>query len=184
MIEAEADIALGEAIRPAGVAQRRVYGGGPLNVLVCAIVFALFITIGGLGSSALHPAIGRSADLLGLLSLMIGGMVAVSLYARLHMRGFLKALRKLGSPATSRSHFRFDDAGIEIETGRVSYRCPWSAVLLVAHSPRHWLIQVDTTTFAIPKRAFASPVDEQAFVELAKNAISESARQRSAFEKQ
>lgn len=184
MIEAEADIALGEAIRPAGEAQRRVYGGGPLNVLVCAIVFALFITIGGLGSAALYPAIGRSADFLGLLSVVIGGMVAIALYARLHMRGFLRALRRLGSPATSRSHFRFDDAGIAIDTGRVSYRCPWSAVLLVAHSSKHWLIQVDTTTFAIPIRAFTSPADEQAFVELAKNAVSGPARQRSAFENQ
>lgn len=184
MIEADADVALGEAVRPAGEAQRRVYGGGPLNILVCAVVFALFITIGGLGSSALYPAIGRSADLLWLLSLMIGGMVAVSLYARLHMRGFLRALRKLGSPATSHSHFRFDNAGIAIETGRISYRSPWSAVLLVAHSPTHWMIQVDMTTFAIPRRAFAQPSDEQAFVELLTNSISEGARKRSAFENQ
>ena len=184
MIEAEADVALGEAIRPAGEAQRRVYGGGPLNVLICAIVFALFITIGGFGSSALYPALGRTADLLSLLFLMIGGMVAVSLYTRLHMRGFLRALRKLGSPAMSRSHFRFDDDGFAIETGRIFYRLPWSAVLLVASTQTHWLIQVDTTTFAVPKRAFGLPSDEQAFVELARNSISETARAYSAFEDQ
>ena len=184
MIEAEADIALGEAIRPAGEAQRRVYSGGPLNVLICAVVFALFITVGGLGSSALYPAIGRTADFLSLLSVVIGGMVAIALYARLHMRGFLTALRKLGSPEASHSRFLFDEAGMAIETGTISYRLPWNAVLFVAPSPTHWLIQVDTTTFAVPRRAFSEPSDEQAFVELAKSSISEPARQRSAFENQ
>lgn len=184
MIEAEADIALGEAIRPAGEAQRRVYSGGPLNVLICAIVFAFFITVGGLGSSALYPAIGRTADFLSLLSVVIGGMVAIALYARLHMRGFLNALRKLGSPELSRSRFLFDEAGMAIETGRVSYRLPWSAVLFVASSRTHWLVQVDTTTFAIPRRAFAQLSDEQAFVDLAKRSISEAARARSAFDYQ
>jgi len=184
MIEAEADTILGEAIRPAGEAQRRIYGGAPLNILACAIVFALFIAIGSVGSAALYPALGRTADLLSLLFLMIGGIVAVSLYARLHMRGFLRALRKLGTPERSRSHFRFDDAGLSIENGRIFYRVPWSVVLLVAPTRTHWLIQVDTTTFAIPRRAFANSMDEQAFVELARNSISEAARNRSAFENQ
>ena len=55
----------------------------------------------------------------------------------------------------------------------MSHSLPWSAVQLVVRVPDYWLLQVDTTTLAIPRRAFASADDEQAFVELVKTQISE-----------
>ena len=46
MIEAQADIALGEAIRPAAEAHRRITRTGFVSLLVCATLFAL-IMVGG-----------------------------------------------------------------------------------------------------------------------------------------
>ena len=184
MIEGRADIVLGEAIRPASEAQRRIYGGGSVNIILCALVFAVISVAGSFGSVALYPAIGRLADFLPLVTFVIGGVAAIWLYARLHMSGFLKALRKIGSPGVVSSRFRFTEDEIAINTDRMSYRTPWSAVLLIAPTPAHWAIQVDTTTLAIPKRAFASPADEQAFIELAKACLGEDARARSVFDNQ
>lgn len=182
MIEASADVVLGEAIRPAAEAQSRVYGGGIGIILLCALTFGTVAALGPWVGLWLNFAIGGWGDLVAILFLIGAGIGAVAMYARLHQREFLKSLRKIGSPGILRTRFCFDEHRIAIDTDRISYRVPWSSILLVASTPTHWLLQVDTTTLAIPKRAFASPSDEQAFVELAKTSISEAARGRSDFE--
>jgi hypothetical protein len=48
---------------------------------------------------------------------------------------------------------------------------------------QHWLIQVDTATFAVPYRAFSGD-GEQQFLALASKSVSDEARRRSVFAKQ
>ena len=173
MIEAKADIVLGEGIRVAGEAQRRVYGGGIGLVLLCALTFGIVAALGPWIGLWLRPVVGSWSDLVGLLFLIGAGIGAIAMYSTLHRRGFLKSLKKLGSPETIATRFAFDDRGLSVATDRISYSLPWRAVQLVVRVPDYWLLQVDTTTLAIPRRAFASAHDEQAFVELMKTQISE-----------
>ena len=184
MIEAEADIALGEALRPAVEAYRRVYSGGWVAVIVASLIFAAVSIAGTFLAVPLERNFGEWSGIFSILGFILGAVLAISFYNRVQLGGFLKGLRRLGSPDFLPTRFRFDETGLEIDTDRVSYRLPWTAVLLFLPAPKHWLLQADTTTFAIPRRAFARPEDEQAFVELPKNAVSEPARQRSAFENQ
>lgn len=184
MIEAQADIRLGEGIRPSGEAHRHFYRGGPGILIVSAVIFALFITAGGLGASALYPAIGRWADIVSILLVVVGAIVAMAVYSRFHMRGILGALRRIGSPAVCRVRYQFDDHGISTFSERVSHSAPWESVLFMLRSSQHWLAQIDTTTIVIPFRAFGTAAEEQAFVALAKSRLSEDASSRSVFESQ
>ena len=184
MIEASTDVVLGEGIRVAGEAQRRVYGGGIGLVLLCALTFGIVAALGPWIGLWLRPLIGSWSDLVGLLVLIGAGIGAIVMYGTLHRRGFLRSLKNLGSPETIATRFGFRDSGLSIDTERMSYNLPWSAVQLVVRVPDYWLLQVDTTTLAIPRRAFANADDEQAFVELMKNQIPEAVRGRSVFENQ
>lgn len=184
MIEAEADIALGEAIRPAVEAYRRVYNGGWAAVIVASLIFATVSIAGTFVAVPLERNFGQWSGILSILGFILGAVLAIGFYNRVQLGGFLKGLRRLGSPDFVTTRFRFDENGLEIDTDRVSYRLPWTAVQLFLPSPKHWLLQADTTTFAIPRRAFAQPEDEQAFVELAKSSLSEAVRERSVFENQ
>ena len=184
MIEASTDIQLGEAIRPSGDAHRRVYGGTPALVLLSPLTFAGFIVVGSFASFILFPRGGWPSSFISLAAVVIGGIVAIATYSRLHMRGFLKALRRLGSPDTLHIRFRFDDFGISTVSERVSHSAPWAAVQFIVRAKDHWLAQIDTTTLVIPFRAFARATDEQAFVALAKTRLSENALARSILDSQ
>lgn len=176
MIEAEADIVLGEAIRPAAEAHRHVYSGGWVALLAAAMLFATIIVAGSMLAGLLIPFLGPLvSNLMAVLAMIVGGVAAVGLYGRLHMRGFLDALRKAGTPDVLRTRFRFDEGGISVETDRLSHHVPWTAILFAMPSSDHWLVQVDTITLAVPRLAFAGRADEQAFVDLAKASLSESA---------
>ena len=184
MIEAEADVDLGEAIRPAAEAHRQVYRGGFVPIILASLIFATVSVVAMILAAAVTPYLGQWSGIVSMLGFVAGAILAIGFYSRVHLRGFLSGLRKLGSPDSFPTRFRFDESGIEVDTDRVSHRVPWTAVQLFLPAPKHWLLQADTTTLAIPRRAFASAQDEQAFVELAKSRLSEEARQRSVFENQ
>lgn len=184
MIEAQADVVLGEAIGPAAEAHRHVYSGGWIPLLVAALIFAAASIAGMMLAAPLMPALGEWSGILSILGFIIGAILAIRFYSSVQLGGFLRGLRKLGSPAALSTHFRFDDAGIAIHTDRLSHNLPWTAVQLFLPSPKHWLLQADTITLAIPRRAFATSDDEQAFVKLAKSCLTEAARDRSVFENQ
>ena len=182
MIEAKADVALGEAIRPAVEAHRHVYKGGFVPIILASLIFATVSVVGMILAAVVTPVLGQWSGIASMLGFVVGAMLAIGFYSRVHLRGFLKGLRRLGSPDSFPTRFRFDETGIEVDTDRVSHRVPWTAVQLFLPAAQHWLVQADTTTLAIPRRAFTTAQDEQAFVELAKNSLSEPARQSSLFE--
>lgn len=184
MIEAQADIALGEAIRPAAEAHRRITRAGFASLLISATLFAVIMVAGTFLAAWLSRYLGAGADLVSLLAFVAAAMVALGVYSRLALAGFLKGLKQIGSPDVLPTRFRFDDQRISIDTSGVSHSVPWKAVQLVLASPQHWLVQADTTTFAIPRRAFSSSADEQAFVTLAKKRLGDDVLGRSEFDSQ
>jgi hypothetical protein len=85
----------------------------------------------------------------------------------------------LGSPALFHTRFNFDEKGMTISSQRSSWRAPWTSVLFVMPAPDHWLVQVDTTTLAFPRRIFVDSEQEKAFLDLAGRALTPEAKARS-----
>jgi hypothetical protein len=184
-IEANADIALGEAFGPAALAHARVYRDEFSGTLIFGLIFAAGIIGGTMVGTALGAWFPQFRDwttsILGLAGMVAGLFLGLRLYSRRHLTGFLAGLRKLGSPATLPTRFLFDAEGIRTENDRFAHRIAWPAVLFIIPGPDHWLVQVDTMTIAIPRRGFADAAAEQAFLDLARLRMSNEARERSVF---
>lgn len=184
MIEIEADIPLGEAIRPSALAQARVYQTDLRTILLAGLGMAgaiILASIFGMLLPLLSLSLQGMASLLWIAGGFLGLTLAFRIYGYRHMRGFLANLRKMGTPAVYHTRFRFDDDGIAIVSQRSSYSAPWTSVLFVIPAPEHWLVQIDTNTLAIPRRIFAAPADEQAFLDLAAGHLASEAKARSQF---
>jgi hypothetical protein len=185
VLEAQADVKLGEAFKPAAEAQARVYRGEIAGTVALAVPFVGGIVAGtaaGMAVSVWYPQWGSwPTSILSVAGMTIGLMVGLRAYVQRHSRGFLAALRRMGSPPVFPTRFRFGPEGIETVNDRVSHRVAWPAVQFVVPSRDHWLVQVDTLTIAVPRRAFVDPAAEQAFLDLAEASISEEARSRSVF---
>jgi hypothetical protein len=184
-VEASADMLLGEAFDPAAMAHARIYRGGFVSALIFALAFGVGISAGtfaGVAIAVWDPVLGDWATIvLGLAGAVLGFMLGLRLYSRRHLRGILASLSKMGSPPLFPTRFRFEDEAIHVDSERVSHRVAWSAVLFVAPSREHWLVQADTLTLAVPRRAFADAAAEQALLDLAEASLSEEARSRSVF---
>ena len=184
-IEAQADIKLGEAYKPAAEAHDRIYRAGIASIVVLALPFIGGIVLGtaaGMAVAMRFPQWGSwPTSILSLAGMVVGLGIGLRLYSRRHLTGFLGGLRKMGSPPLFPTQFRFGPDGIETVNERVSHRIAWPAVLFVVPSRDHWLLQADTLTLAIPRRAFADPAAEQAFLDLVQARISDEARSRSVF---
>jgi hypothetical protein len=184
MIEAQADIALGEAIRPSALAHSKVYKGGPELVFLPALAFAgalIASTIIGMLLPLVSLRLQGFSSLLWIAGGLFGVTAALRILQRQHLRGYLNGLRRLGSPERFPTQFRFDKAGIAVDNSRHRYQVPWSSVLFVVPAPDHWLVQVDTLTLAVPRRAFADGRAEQGFLDLATAHLSSEAKARSVF---
>ena len=186
-VEASADIALGEAFGPAAVAHARINPGAYGGTIVPGLIFGAGIVGGTTAGDVLGSWFPNLRDLMvtitGLAGIIAGLFLALRYYAKRQRGGFLKGLRAMGSPDIFPTRFVFDDAGMRTENERMSHDIHWPAVLFVCPGPDHWLVQVDTMTFAIPRRVFADAAAEQAFLDLARKNISDAARVRSVFEK-
>ena len=185
VVEANADVKLGEAFKPAAEAQARVYRGEIAGTVALALPFVGGVVVGtvaGMAVSIWYPQWGSwPTSILSLAGMTIGLFLGLRAYSRRHMGGFLAALREMGSPPLFPTRFRFTPEAIETENERVSHRIAWDAVLFVAPGRDHWLVQADTLTLAVPRRAFADPAAEQAFLDLAQARMAEAARSRSVF---
>jgi hypothetical protein len=182
MIDIEADIPLGEAIRPSALAQSRVYKADARAILIPALVLAgaiiLSTTFGWL-LAMLSLTLQSMASLMWIAGAFLGLIAALRIFSAQHMRGFLAGLRDMGSPAFFHTRFNFDEKGMAISSQRSSWRAPWTSVLFVMPAPDHWLVQVDTTTLAFPRRIFADSEQEKAFLDLAVQALTPEAKARS-----
>lgn len=186
MIEAQADVVLGESMKPAVLAHQKVYRGGVRMILLPALALAS----GLIGASILARLLTLASlrlegftSLLWIAGAFLGFMAAVRILSRGHLKGFLNGLRKMGTPPTFATRFRFDDAGLSVESDRSSLRAPWTSVLFIIPAPEHWLVQIDTSTMAIPRRAFADEATEQGFLDLAAASLTPEAKGRSTLKR-
>ena len=182
MIEAEADIVLGEAIGPSALAHSKIHKGGLRLILLPALALAGAIIASsmiGLVLPLISLRLEGMASLLWIGGGLLGVMAALRILSKQQLRGYLNGLRRLGSPATFATRFRFDEQGIAVDSDRHSYRVPWTSVLFVIAAPEHWLVQIDTLTLAVPRRAFSDKGSEAAFIDLVSERLSAEAKARS-----
>jgi hypothetical protein len=188
IVEASADVALGEAIRPAAEASARVYRGELAGTFILALPFVGGIIAGSMAGMVVSwqfPQWGSwPTSVLSLLGMTLGLYFGLRLYSRRHLTGFLAGLRRMGSPELFATRFRFDEQAIAIDNDRLSHRIAWPAVLFIVSSKDHWLVQVDTLTIAVPRRAFADATAEQGFLALALECMTDESRGRSVFKTQ
>ncbi len=187
-VEASADVALGEAIRPAADAHARIYRGEIAGTFILALPFVGGIIAGSMAGMVVSwqfPQWGSwPTSMLSLLGMTLGLYFGLRLYSRRHLDGFLAGLRRMGSPELFPTRFRFDDQAIAIDNDRLSHRIAWPAIHFIVPGKDHWLVQVDTLTIAVPRRAFADHAAEQAFLDLARECMTDDARGRSIFKTQ
>ncbi len=90
----EPDVVLGEGIRVAGEAQRRVYGGGIGLVLLCALTFGIVAALGPWVGLWLRPLVGSWSDLIALLFLIGAGIGAIAMYGQSSSAGISQEIEE------------------------------------------------------------------------------------------
>ena len=189
------EVELGEGARVAFPAHNEI-AGGQGHVLVPAMigmVIALVATplLGSVVAFLLALWLGpqvaaRYADLywsgwtlLQIFTGILGWRMGEQIGLKRHYEHYLRGLAARGAPQTIATRFGIADDGLHVETDRVSHVAAWPSVLQVFAGPTHWLVQTDTLTTAIPKRTFATPEEECAFIEALAARMPEASRARS-----
>jgi hypothetical protein len=132
------------------------------------------------------PASGAAAPpssiggLLTGIGAICGWAAGLSLAQRAHLKRFLAAIRKRGTPAEIAVTFALTDKGRNIDTQRIRYLIAYEAILEVIETATSWLLQVDVTTINLPKRAFGGDrATELAFIEQMLDRMNPEAQARS-----
>ena len=75
--------------------------------------------------------------------------------------------------------FEVTDGGLVIDTGRATMTAAWPAVSDLFVAGPYWIVLTEGTPHFLPKRFFASPAEEKAFLGQVLARMSPEARERS-----
>ena len=185
----QAVVAFEETLAAAPAAVTRMLGSEwfVIGYQVVGVVAGLFI--GVLLSIALNTALlasgaaaapSSTGELLTGIGAIFGWALGLSHAQRAHRQRFLAAIRKRGAPPEAAVTFALADAGLNIDTQRIRYQIAYEAILEVIETASAWLLQADTTTIYLPKRAFGGDrMAEIAFIEQLLNRMNSDAQARS-----
>jgi hypothetical protein len=195
MAEVSVEIGLGEGSRAASPAHLRLSGGAkrvlapamaglivgfvaaPMLGSIAAWLIARFA--GGAAFERIAGTYWNAVTLLQIVGAVVGWEMGEKLGLAQGFRRFLAAVAERGAPAAFPTRFRLADDGFHIDNGRLAHVAAWAAVLEVFEGPQHWLVQIDTVTVALPKRAFATREAERAFLRELASRMTPGARARS-----
>jgi hypothetical protein len=192
-LTASAEIRTGEAFPVLPIAQSRMVGrtaflhGYPFVGLFAGMMMSSFVVM---ALPWLFSVVGIEAswddDWLVSLSFVIQLIGTVMGYAmgwnaamRRHAAKFLVGVKARGTPETIRFHYAIEADALAVSSDRISHRLAWHAIQEVMPAPDHWLLQVDTITIILPRRAFADEKAEGSFLRELLARISPEARGRS-----
>jgi hypothetical protein len=183
-----AELRLGQSIALAPIAQARMIGSqwfvlayqiaGLLLGITLGTWLAFRVPIAMVVQDWLVPTYLPVQGLIVLCG-VIGWSTGLSLAQWRHRAKFLAGIKARGTPDSVRASYAVEDAGLRITTPRVDYSIAWDAILEIVPSPETWLIQVDTITYLLDKRAFADPQAERAFLAEVLQRIRQDVRERS-----
>ena len=117
--------------------------------------------------------------LIQILATVMGFAVAWNAAVRRHATKFLAGIKARGTPETLRFTYTIEPEALVVASDRIVHRLAWQAILEVIRAPEHWLLQVDTLTIVVPRRAFADEDAEREFLRTVLERITPEARERS-----
>ncbi len=177
-----------ESLGAAPAAVRRVLGSetfvliyqvaGIVAGLLAGVLLSIALTSVLLAAGA-TAAPSLSGELITGIGAISGWAFGLSRAQRAHQRRFLAAIRKRGSPREIAATFELKGSVLKIATPRVTYHLSSNAILEIIEAAHAWLIQVDITTFYLPKRAFPNEMQEHAFIEQLLDVMEPDAKARS-----
>jgi hypothetical protein len=195
MREIDVELELGEGGRVAPLLQDKLAGGqrralfpGMIGMIVGLVVVPITGTmilyadarlLGGALGLRPGPGYWGVVTLVQIGAAVFGWEIGVQVGQRRHYQRYLGALAARGTPRRLLTRFAIAEDGLRVESDRASHLARWPTVLEIGGAETHWLIQTDTLTMALPKRAFASPDDERAFVAELLAHMTPAARERS-----
>ena len=189
-----AEIRAGEAFSVIPLAQARMVGGQGfmlayqfLGLLGGMLLSSLFVQ---LVLPALLRPFGIEADwgeqwlvslaiFIELTGTVLGYAIGFNLAARRHAKKFLAGIKARGTPEAMTFGYAIEPDGLTVSSERIRHHLPWAAIQELIPAPGHWLLQVDTLSVMVPKRAFGDEAAERAFLSTILERIAPDARERS-----
>jgi len=104
------------------------------------------------------------------------GVVLIQLLARPAMR---RALAQRGQAYEQALTFRLTAEGLAFDSGDLAMTAHWSCVTDLYRTRKYWVFLVQSSAMVLPRRFFASPDAERAFVAEALSRMTGAARARS-----
>ena len=160
------EIKIGEATRWAGKAAARL-NGHPWPVIISNAVSGGVMVIVMLGHGILQNLLDWPAwawipaIVIGLyVSLRLGVMACRAWCVRHARKAF--GVRGLVDPVPTA--FRIEDDAFVSLSGQVEVRAPWTAVSDVFIAGPYWVILAQSHPIYLPRRFFATPAEEKAFL--------------------
>jgi hypothetical protein len=196
MTTVKVDIDRGEAVRVAPIAFEAIAGSWRRSLIPAAIGMAiglliaptlgamiLFLAFLPLGSEAAIASKGHHESVyitLEIAGALIGWKMGERWYWKRHIDRFVRGLEERGTPAKVETAFSIEQEGFRTVSVRGTTIASWPSIIEVWCIPTHWLIQTDSFTFALPRRAFPTEEQERHFVAKLAACLSDQARRRSA----
>jgi len=177
----EGEMQVGEASRYAGRASGRLSGHpGPMIVanVVAALATIVPIVLFGIWRSMVDAPAWLWAP--AVLVAMAFGLWAGPAACRGYTVGvFRRNLAERGLPSQFHSRFEITDEAFVNSTGRMKMSAEWAAVSDIVQTGPYWILLAEGHPQFLPRRYFASPVEEKAFLSAMLSRMTPEARRRS-----
>ena len=139
------------------------------------LVFILFV-VGELGKYLPGPIAGSPFEPILLMAAVFGVWRGYVWWARTSVTA---GWRRLGAPDLSKVTFEAAPDAFVIDTPGYKVSIPWNGVLMVGPDRSYWIFMIRGLAYCVPKRFFASPDAESAFLDQVWAALPPEAQARS-----
>ncbi|MBW8303965.1 MAG: hypothetical protein K0M78_08485 [Brevundimonas sp.] len=180
-MQVQGPIEVGEAAAYGGRASSRL-GGGPLAFLVgilltlsAFLAIYLLFTVADLLFGFPDAIFELAPFAIALGALVVGWNLA----RRFALRRCRKAYADRGLISPVGTSFEIAEEALVVVTGRLRLEAPWSAVSDLFAAGPYWIVLLEGSAQFLPRRFFASPSEERAFLSELLVRMSPEARARS-----
>ena len=177
----QGDVIVGEAARFAGKAGARL-NGHPRPVIIANVV-SLLCLVAIMGVWIVLQTVLKLPGILFLPVLIIAVIVSLIVAQKIcriyAVRFARKALAERGLVSPVPTRFEITPDAFVSANGRAETRAPWAAVSDLFPVGDYWFVMVEACSSCIPKRLFASPDEEKAFIAAMLEHMTPDARDRS-----
>ncbi|MGA0601448.1 hypothetical protein ACO2Q3_12160 [Caulobacter sp. KR2-114] len=183
-MQLETQIRVGEAARAGTMVARRWGGGGAAAILVSLCVAVVGMSAANMAVRAAGAGLGLSHDHLNLAaligSLVVGLGVALPISTRI-LRAVAKwRMARGGVVGPFPARYELTDDAFIYTLGEITRTVPWRVTSELLLARGWWVLMAQAEPLYLPRRAFADPAAEQAFVGEILRRLPPAARARSA----